>query len=172
MQEPCAGGVTRLIQAPSHGLAPLQSVDISGLNLWSWCISTSWPQLLVALRCFFLWAGSLTGGASGDPLFLRQFSAPLSDRHDLFSHELPRCQQTLSPGLFLQDCDFVKAVSWNLLGLCGVEERCGWQEQNSVPLNPFHLYGSPFFAPRWHLLRQVEGQERDRCSCSQLNVET
>lgn len=171
-EEPCAGGVTRLIQAPSHGLAPLYSADSSGINLWCWSVSTSWPGFLVALRWFFLWAGSISGGASGDPLHLRQFSAPLSHHHDLCSHELPRGQQTLSPGLFLLDYDCVKAVSWNPLGLCGVEERWGWQELSNLPLNPFQLCGSPFFTPWWHLLRQAEGHVRGHCSCSLLNVET
>lgn len=77
----------------------------------------------MAPRWFLLWADSLYGGANGDSLLLMQFSTPLCHHHDLFSHELPRCQQTLSPGLFLLDYDCVKAVSWNLLGLCGAEER-------------------------------------------------
>lgn len=43
--------------------------------------------------------------------------------------------------------DCVKAVPWNMLGLCGAEEKWGWQEQSGLPLNPFQLHGSPFFAP-------------------------
>lgn len=171
-EEPCAGGVARLIQAPSHGLAPLQGADISGINLWCWSVSTAWPQLFIALRWFFLWAGCLSGGASRNPLLLRHFSVPLSHHHDLFSHELPRCQQTLSPGLFLLDCGFVKAVSWNLLGLCEVEDRWGWQEQNNLPLSPFQLCGSPFFCTLLASSKAGRGTGKGHCRCSQLNVES
>ena len=65
----------------------------------------------------------------------------------LISTGLPWCQQALSRGLFLLDPHCGKAVSWDLLGLYGAEERSGMAgaEQSATP--SFQLRASPpFFA--------------------------